>query len=719
MGEVYEGIDERLGRRVAVKTLRAERRLSAASTTRFLREAQILSKLDHPNICRVYDYIEGDETDYIVLELVRGTTLRQALTDGIVGANKLNIAIQMAEALVAAHAMSIVHRDLKPENVIVTGDGEAKILDFGLARSELSPRTGPIPVVDSDDAGKTEPPSADQPTVLGDVVGTPGYMSPEQARGEQLTAASDMYSFGLMLHELFSGQPPYREDARTGMLVHQAAWGETRPLEGVDGQLAALIRDLEELEPHLRPSAQNTLERLRRVQDRPRRRRRQVMITAVWLALTILAGGMTLQWVRASREARRAEAEAATAQQVSNFLVELFEVSDPSEARGETVTAREILDRGVERVETELGNQPVVQARLKNTMGAVYHRLGLYEPARELLASSLEIRCSELPPDHPELADSLDDLGRTATLQGSHEEAEALYRQALEIRRNQGEDDPRALANTLDRLGTLLLSMGRYDASREALTEALELRETTLGSDDPLVASSLHNLGMLDRNEGRIEDAIPRLERALAIDSAHLPVDHPDLAASLATLGGVLALAGELEEAEQLISRALTISEKSFGPDHPHLASHIDTLAVLCHLQERYAEAEALARRSLAIFEKAFGPDHPWVGDMLHNLGVIVSDAGNNVEAERLLQRSLEICEASLGADHPETFGTIGSLAAVIAETGDFVRAEPLFQQALAGLEPNQPPAPSVREHYAEMLRQMGREDEAAALEAE
>lgn len=213
MGQVYVGLDERLGRQVAVKAVRPERRMDQRAKARFLREAQILSRLEHPNICRIYDFIEfeHEEHDFIVLELVQGTDLRRLNTAEMRFADKLNLAIQICRALVAAHGMGIIHRDLKPDNVMVDTTGQVKVLDFGLARAEVSTegnarvRTAPEPLPEHPDGDPTL-------TAMGDIVGTPGAMSPEQARGEQSTAASDMYSFGLILQELFTGRRPYPED---------------------------------------------------------------------------------------------------------------------------------------------------------------------------------------------------------------------------------------------------------------------------------------------------------------------------------------------------------------------------------------------------------------------------------------------------------------------------------------------------------------------------
>ncbi|MFZ5786868.1 MAG: serine/threonine-protein kinase, partial [Acidobacteriota bacterium] len=257
MGEVYLGFDERLQRKVAVKAIRGDRRLDAVARARFLREARVLSQLEHANICRLYDLIESDDRDYLVMELAQGKSLRALIGTGMPRERRLAVAMQVADALVAAHALSVVHRDLKPENVVVGEDGEVKVLDFGLARPARAPeitsefrRDGtPARERASSDSGGSD----GTVTELGLIVGTPRYMSPEQARGEAVTAASDMYSFGLLVQELFTDRAPIATDLDPPAMLQKAMWGESQPVAGLDVPLTALINRLKSLAPRDRP----------------------------------------------------------------------------------------------------------------------------------------------------------------------------------------------------------------------------------------------------------------------------------------------------------------------------------------------------------------------------------------------------------------------------------------------------------------------------------
>lgn len=398
MGSVYQGFDETLGRQVALKSIRSTE-LSAERKARFLREARVLSRLDHPSICQIFDYLQDDEGDYLVLELIRGRTLGAAIDVGLDHGARVAIALEIGRVLVAAHAAGVIHRDLKPSNVMLSDDRRVKVLDFGLARPVDLPRKAsragaPVPIDDEDptlgmdkgmrpeDPGAAEaddtfaPPEpgtsgssvdlgagvrtllgrvragapmlgdvtlgmdkgmgpkdpgtedtyaspdpgtsessidlgAGLRTRFGRVMGTPAYMSPEQARGEVVSAASDMFSFGLLLQNLWTARPPYGSDLAPVELLRRASRAEVEKAEGIDREVAALIGRLLDPAPSRRPTAVESVSRLEWIAGRRRRWLRRAL-AAVLVTIAILGAlkySVDLRHEREVADLRRAQAE--------------------------------------------------------------------------------------------------------------------------------------------------------------------------------------------------------------------------------------------------------------------------------------------------------------------------------------------------------------------------------------------------------------------------
>ena len=396
MGEVYIGYDEKLERKVALKTIRAEHRLDTESKARFLREARVLSQVAHPNICQIFEYIEGDEADVLALELISGTRLSDVVEKGLDFRKKLAIAIELAGAIVAAHGKGIVHRDLKPDNVMVDDTGRVKVLDFGLSRSipddetiqrtEASQQETPLPPVGGDVMHRIPSPASTNHaggdfsifrTQFGLILGTLGYMSPEQARGEPATTASDVYSLGLVLQELFTGESAFVRGGSIPERLERARNGESQPVKGLDPDLTTLIERMKSLAPATRPTALETVDDLRWIETKPARRRRGYLAIAALVVLVGFAIGATIQAVlianerdRANRERDRANEEADRASKTLAFLKRTFEAANPRKGKGPGATAKYIVDRATTKL-NETKGQPLLRASLLTSLSEI------------------------------------------------------------------------------------------------------------------------------------------------------------------------------------------------------------------------------------------------------------------------------------------------------------------------------------------------------------
>ncbi len=695
MGDVYAGFDEKLQREVAIKILR-EGRWQRVARARLLREARALSRLDHPHICAIFDLIETPEGDALVLERIVGSNLRRAILGGLERADRLRIAEEIVDVLVAAHARGIVHRDLKPTNVVVAPNGSVKVLDFGLAYSPedgdpLSPprpgwsgmeadEVAPAPreVSDEGSSGTGGLESADLDTTetyrtsIGEVVGTLSSMSPEQARGEPVTFASDMYAFGLLLQKLFTGRPAYDASLPIPRLLREVQEGRRRPLAGVGASYSELIRALCSLAPEDRPSAAATLARLRRIREAPKR---WALRAALAAAVLLVLGGVakyTLDLRRgrdvalvAQKEAERVRGEAEA---VVKFMVGMFRVADPGESLGNRITAHELLDRGAARLQTELADQPTRRARLADAIGQTYQRLGLYPQAEKLLSEALALNRRHVGAESAEVGTSLYHLGALHLVTSG--ESGALLAEAVRIlEKSEGPNDP-DLAGALNGLGTYYGRKGDSARAEPLLRRALAIRIRALGPEDPTVAATLNNLAILAAGNGRSDESEQLFLRGLAIREKVLPKDHPDVAVNVEALAVLYDNLGRSKEAEALHRRALEIWEKVLGPSHPRLGLLLSNLANTEDALGRPREAEALHRRALAIREGALGPDHPDVAISLAGLATVLRGEGRLAESEALYRRALAIESRHLDRDDVHRRGSVEALAALLRSTG-------------------------------------------------
>ncbi|MEJ2320244.1 MAG: serine/threonine-protein kinase [Gemmatimonadales bacterium] len=775
MGIVYlaERADGQFEQRVSLKMIRRGPE-TAELSRRFETERQILAALSHPNIAALLDGgVAPDGRPYLVMEYVEGVPIDVYCDRNRLGIeSRLKLFCTVARAVQHAHRNLVVHRDLKPSNILVTPEGHPKLLDFGIAKI-LDPtfmeggapetRTGlrlMTPEYASPEQVRAEPvTTATDVYALGVVL----YELLTGRRPFQLIGRTPAEAERIITEE----EPARPSDAVSRAVVAPEAPGGRSEADGEASKTKrpadpiSLARDTE---PHrLRRELKGDMDRivLMALRKEPERRyasaeqlaedveryleglpviaqddsagyrvakfvsrHKAGVVAAAIVAVALLAGALSAMvgMVRATRAEAVARAEAETSRQVSDFLVELFEVSDPDEARGNSITAREILDQGAARITSELNDQPLIQARLLLTIGDVYRKLGLFADAEGLLERSLQIRRAELPADHPDVAATLQALATVYGNQDRYEEAADLQRAAIEMEeRLYGPEDLRVGRGLTD-LGVILLRGGQLDEAREVIERSLVIKEARLDPGDVELAGTLINLASVHRRRGELDEAERLYAQALSIREAGLPEDHPDVARSLNSLAMVYSAQGRLDEAEQLFIRSLAIKEKTLGPDHVDVGNTLGNLAVIHARRGEFEQARELFRRVLVIRENSFGPEHPSVADALHNLAGVSKDLGEWEEAEVLLTRAVAIKERTLPATHPRLAASLGSLGEVYLELEQYGRAEPLLRRTLeireAAFGPNHRSIPPSLEDLAEALRGLGRTVEADDLRA-
>jgi non-specific serine/threonine protein kinase/serine/threonine-protein kinase len=715
MGVVYEAEETvPVRRRVALKLVRKGLDDAREVLARFDAERRALAVMSHPGIARVLQAGSTDDgAPYFAMELVRGLPLTEFCdTKRLAVRERLQLFIGICEAVQHAHQKGVIHRDLKPSNILVTdedGTPQPKIIDFGIAKA-----LGPPPA----DAART---------LAGFAMGTVAYMSPEQASTTAIDVdtRADIYSLGVMLYELLVGALPH-DPAQVGMFEFLArlASGDTMPptpsagLSTVLAQSDAIAQrrrtDLRHLQRALRgdldwitmkamhpdrvlryETANGLAADLRRhlsnepVAARPpstryrlekfvRRHRMGVIVAGVASVLVAVSSVVaTVGFVRARRAEQLAAEEAAAATQVADFMVDLFRQSDPNVQRRQNMTALALLEQGIRRVKMDLASQPLLQARLMQTMGTVETSLGKFAEARELLDAVLRTRERLLGADHP------------------------------------------LVGETLTSLGELTRERGELDEAEQYLTRALAIREEALGSHNVDVATTMSMLAVLRVRQTRLAEAESLYQRVLAIDAL---VREPNDARTLRDMRGLAAVYRAMDrkvEADSLWRLVLQRQEQSLGADHPDVGSTLNNLGTLAYFDGRYEEAARYYARSRPIIEKAFGRDHPQTSGVINNQGEVLWKLKRYAEAEPLLRQALAIKERVYTPQHASIGISLNGLAGVLRDSGRPSEAEPLYQRALVIREQGSNPtdlAETLRD-YAVLLRATGRGAQAAAFE--
>lgn len=694
MGAVFvaERADGQYEQRVALKLVRRELDTEHARR-RFLVERQILARLTHPNVAQLVDGgILADGRPWFAMELVDGVPLTQYCDEQRLDVERrLRLFLAVCEAVRYAHQNLVVHRDLKPSNMLVTADVHVKLLDFGIAK---------LLEVDPLAADTTKGPETH--TELRAM--TPEYAAPEQVRGDAVTTATDVYALGAVLYELLTSRRAHRFERRTPLEYERVVCDTEpeRPSVVVDralrrvlsGDLDTIVLHALEKEPARRyPSAEAMADDVERYLTahpilarrhsatyrlRKFGRRHRVAVAAgAALAVTLIAGVAATVW-----QARDKAREAAKAEQVKNFVVGLFEVADPAESRGREITARELLARGVQRVDSALGDQPAVQEELLAVLGTIHRELGFYGEADQLFARAVTVARRAYGSGHPEVAARLTDRGTALKELGELPRAESVLTEALAVRRRAGGPNDPETARTMGELASTLSQAGKVARAESLFRAVLAIDRRRLGPDHLEVAADLENLGVaLGDMKGELRAADSAYRAALAIRRKHFDDGHPDVLNTLGNLAANMVSMGRYAEAESL-HRVVLAGRRRLYPDgqHPDIAYSLHSIAHVLELEGRWAAAESLDVQALELRRRVLGPTHPMTMATLNNLAIDRYRMGNLAAAEESFRQALAAWRAKLGPSHAYTRSAASNLGAILIDEGKFVEAESLLR---------------------------------------
>ncbi|HEX4167876.1 MAG TPA: serine/threonine-protein kinase [Bryobacteraceae bacterium] len=770
MGRVYlaERADEAYKSTVAIKVMNASLGDRKTMLLRFISERQILANLQHPNIARLLDGgLNSDGVSYLVMEYVDGMPIDQyCAREKLSLHERLNLFQKVAEAVEYAHSRFIVHRDLKPANILVSADGEPKLLDFGIAK-----------LLD-------EVPGSPSALTCGtERLLTPEYASPEQISGEPVSTATDVYGLGILLYELLTGRRPYRFETHSPLAVarvicekdpdppstaaREASSETALELRKLGPDIDNIVLMAMRKDPAQRYSSVGLLsadikaflEGYPVIARQPswgyRSRkfigRHKLGVSAVMAAALALIGFSFAMGLLA----RRANLEQRKAQREAEFLTSMFNAASPSEARGHELTARNLLDRGAERVDRELKSEPQVRISLLTTMAEAYKDLGDYDrglallkplfsgsgvlqqaspleqaaameaegtlyrmkseykTAEPLFRRALDVRQKVLPAGDDLVISSLASLGECLYLEQSDSEAEQVLRQALNLSRKLQPDNRSDVRNYL---ALLVKRKGDFTSAANLLSEAVQIDRRSLGEDSPDYMVTLHNWASALIDKGDLNGAETNLRSLLVIRRKVLGNDHPDIAYTLNNLGYVLLEEGKAAAAGPLLKENLDLRVRQFGSDDPATIGGWNNWARYQEVVGNDGDAEENFRHALAIATKESAES--WsVAQIESNLGQLALDRGDAVTAERLARSALEIHQKLGPPDAPIVASSLLEVGYSRLYQGDAQGAESLFRKGLTirqnKLAPDNPAIAAAELRLGEALIIEKRYDEA------
>ncbi len=715
MGIVYEAEQTSLSRRVAIKFLLPG--VSPQGLERFSREAETAGGLAHPHIVPVYEIGDYDGAPYYTLRLIDGPPLSQIIAElraarASPAASHYSTAAewirQAAEALAFAHTHGVIHRDVKPSNILIESGRHAWVTDFGLARRQAAATL----------------------TMSSDVIGTVRYMSPEQARGGSLLdARTDVYSLGATLYELVALRPAFHA-ADHASTLRQVLMDEPPSPRAVNARvpvaLQAIVMRAMEKNPERRyrsaaEMAQDlgaflrgapTLARLpslsHRVARLARRYRAPLALTgALFTLLAAFGVWMGALYARAhvlAEDARRnqvaaaaardaetasrlaAEAAAARAQSVQDFLQQVLSSVDPQVAQmRDTTLLADMLRRASARVDAELGAETDVAAAVHATVGMTLKAMGRYDEAEPHLRIAMDTQRALLGEAHEASWLSRMNWTDLAHDRGDLDRAERLAAELVESsERLYGAQHDHTLAARLA-LSEVLGDLGRLDEAEALCREVLKVAPRSAGARSYNAVAALNNLATLLQQQRRYEEAESLLREALAMNVERLGPQHRDTLMIQSNLASVLNRMGRSDEAERGMRETLAVRERLLGSDHPDTLVSLNNYAQLLRRAGRIDESEPLLRRAWAGFRRNLGDEHPFTLVTLYNVIGLSLELGRLDSLDSLTPDLMDFCAAVYGEWHAETADSLTLAGQCLMELGELDRARDALERAWVG----------------------------------
>jgi len=686
---------------------------------RFRQERKILASLNHPNIARLIDGgITNDGRPYFAMELVKGLPINQYCdTNKLTISQRLELFQKACKAVHYAHKNLIVHRDLKPSNIIVTDEGELKLLDFGIAK-----------LLDES--------SDNQFTRTGMQLHTPAYASPEQLISDSITTSVDIYALGILLYEILSGKRPYEMKRSQKEFIELVLAGEpvkpseaimeetllanpetTKTLEEISNdrgeQTVGLRRTLsgdldticlmamhreserryssanelsEDISRHLNglPVFAQTDSFYYRLQKLIKRNIPSTVISII--AIISIVTLSVFYTVQLAKQRDAAVVEREKAEKVVEFVTDLFKISDPEQSKGEKITARDILDAGAIQIKTELTDQPEVQLMMRRVLGEVYYNLGLETRAREILTQTLEEQKKLLGDLHLDVAITKILLGFIHQDRGKYELAEPLFLEAFKVQKLLLNDDHFLLVESLNILGAFHQQKGDYSQAESLFESALRMVKRLTNEDNEYLAETLKNLASVKRILDRNEEAEPLLRNALDMQlRIYKDGSHPKIDDTKRELAGLLRNTRRFDEAKMLYLEIIDSRTKMLGNDHLEVAHVWNSYSQLLSDMHDYQGALDANKTFLDITLRAYSGSHPSLAAAYNNRALLLKYNNLFDEAIEHFNLSIEMQDAiELPKRHANRSYPLAGKADIYLEKKNHLKAKIAYTEVLS-----------------------------------
>jgi len=726
MGLVYLGVrDDEVKQQAAVKIINPGV-ASGIVIKKFQTERQTLANLNHPNISRLLDGgLTEDGIQYLVMEYIEGIPI-----DEYCDSNKLNIKerlklfLKVASVVQYAHQNLVVHRDLKPSNILITKEGEPKLLDFGIAKI-LSPEDGIIETATHGSGWNL----------------TPEFASPEQIKGEVITTTSDVYSLGIILYKLLTGHSPYKIKSRfhsdirqvitqteptkpsdiiyqtvekdledNNVLINPESISKTR--EGnIDKLHKKLIGDLDNIvsmairkEPERRySSVDNFADDIKRyLDDKPvkahqdsvlyrtkkfGKRNKNFLIPAaiIFIVINLGVAGFLWQGYVAATERDIAKSEAEKSNRIKSFLLNMISAPDPIK-KGSEVKVIDVIQEASSKLSFELSDQPQIEAEIRTMLGNTYQSLGIYDSAAtELLKADIIIR-NLYGAKSKETAISTKSLGLIYHYEGDYEKAETYYKNSLDMLKSIETKPSFDRAIVLDTYGTLMTDKGDYEKAEQLTKESLKIAESIKGSDDPDVAQIINNLATSYNYLGKLDAADSLYKESLRVFRKLYGNFSIRVSSSLNNLAFIYIFKKDHSNALPLLIESLNIKKKILGEDHPDLILAYSNVGSTYFNIDDYNKAEEFMKASIEVGLKNYDDDNINLSRSYIWYGRALESNNKTDKAIYYLQKAFNIRKKEFGSENNLTLTTQALYGQSLLNAGKFVEAEKQLVESFNGL---------------------------------